>query len=319
MAAAKHALLALMATTTTAFLAPQRSIPLRPLNAMEDGDWPSDSGEGLGRGAIDVIDVADVEGIKKALLLAVSNTARGQQLDKKPNDAVNAVAKRLEAQGAPTDSQLLNGRWNLAFCSTYLFRSSPFWMAGRATCQDGEEAKRYDWFCDQHRKATMVSEIGAVRQIVTDDRLVSEFETSVAAAAMRIGGSMPLTIFGSIVSSADITTTSGPRGLEKTLEMADVEVKGSNIPLLRPLLDNGLQLDSRAVTDVVQVDRPFPVFTTTYCDADIRISRDVDDNLYVYTKESDDTSLTSCDDVSADLGIPELVRSAFGVFTGSLD
>ena len=84
----------------------------------------------------------------------------------------------------------------------------------------GEEARRYDWFCDQHRKATMVSEIGAVRQIVAPGRLVSEFETSVAAAPMRVGGSMPVTIFGSIVSSADITaTTETPRGLEKTLEM----------------------------------------------------------------------------------------------------
>ena len=100
-----------------------------------------------------------------------------------------------------------------------------FWMAGRAACQDGEEARRYDWFCDQHRKATMVSEIGAVRQIVAPGRLVSEFETSVAAAPMRVGGSMPVTIFGSIVSSAAITaTTETPRGLEKTLEMADVEV-----------------------------------------------------------------------------------------------
>jgi hypothetical protein len=280
---------------------------------------PSDSAEDA-TDVIDVPQVEDTEGLKKELLLAVSCTARGQQLDKRPNEAVSAVARRLEAQGAPTDMQLLNGRWNLAYCSTYLFRSSPFWMAGRATCQDGEEAKRYDWFCDQHRKATMVSEIGAVRQIVTPDRLVSEFETTVAAAPMRVGGSMPLTIFGSIVSSADITaTTSGPRGLEKTLEMADVEVKGSNIPVLRNLLDNGLKLDSRAVNDALPIDRPFPVFTTTYCDGDVRISRDVDDNLYIYTKESDDTSLTSYDDVDADLGIPELIQGALGVLTGSLD
>ena len=95
-------------------------------------------------------------------------------------------------------------------------------------------------------------------------------------------------------------------------------MKGSNIPLLRPLLDAGLKLDSRRVNDALPIDRPFPVFTTTYCDADVRVSRDVDDNLYVYTKESDDTSLTSYDDVDADLGIPELIRGALGVMTGSL-
>ena len=314
--------------------------------AEGEGDWPSDSAEDAAPDVIDVPRVEDRESLKKELLLAVSRTARGQQLDKRPNEAVNDVARRLEAQGAPTDAQLLNGRWNLAYCSTYLFRSSPvcepvssspplrsptharaptpylpqFWMAGRAACQDGEEARRYDWFCDQHRKATMVSEIGAVRQIVAPGRLVSEFETSVAAAPMRVGGSMPVTIFGSIVSSAAITaTTETPRGLEKTLEMADVEVKGSNIPLLRPLLDNGLKLDSRSINDALPIDRPFPVFTTTYCDADVRVSRDVDDNLYVYTKESDDTSLTSYDDVDADLGIPELIRGALKVMTGSLN
>lgn len=324
-----------MTATTSGFLAPQlapqrwqvqlaaqRAMHLPPLRSMAEGegDWPSDSAEDAAPDVIDVPRVEDRESLKKELLLAVSRTARGQQLDKRPNEAVNDVARRLEAQGAPTDAQLLNGRWNLAYCSTYLFRSSPFWMAGRAACQDGEEARRYDWFCDQHRKATMVSEIGAVRQIVAPGRLVSEFETSVAAAPMRVGGSMPVTIFGSIVSSAAITaTTETPRGLEKTLEMADVEVKGSNIPLLRPLLDNGLKLDSRRVNDALPIDRPFPVFTTTYCDADVRVSRDVDDNLYVYTKESDDTSLTSYDDVDADLGIPELIRGALGVMTGSLN
>merc|ERR1719327_222018 len=299
----------------------KNSHPLTLCSATPSGaaDLPSDSA----KDATDVIDmpqVEDTESLKIELLLAISRTARGQQHDKRPNEAVNAVARRLEAQGAPTDVQLLTGRWNLAYCSTYLFRSSPFWMAGRAVCQDGEEAKRYDWVCDQHRKATMVSEIGAVRQIVAPGRLVSEFETSVAAAPMRVGGSMPVTIFGSIVSSAEITaTTETPRGLEKTLEMADVEVKGSNIPLLRPLLDNGLKLDSRSINDALPIDRPFPVFTTTYCDADVRVSRDVDDNLYVYTKESDDTSLTSYDDVDADLGIPELIQGALKVMTGSLN
>jgi len=102
---------------------------LPPLRSMAEGegDWPSDSAEDAAPDVIDVPRVEDRESLKKELLLAVSRTARGQQLDKRPNEAVNDVARRLEAQGAPTDAQLLNGRWNLAYCSTYLFRSSPFW------------------------------------------------------------------------------------------------------------------------------------------------------------------------------------------------
>ena len=133
--AATHVLVALMtaAATTSGFLAPQlaaqRAMHLPPLQSMAEGegDWPSDSAEDAAPDVIDVPRVEDRESLKKELLLAVSRTARGQQLDKRPNEAVNDVARRLEAQGAPTDAQLLNGRWNLAYCSTYLFRSSPFW------------------------------------------------------------------------------------------------------------------------------------------------------------------------------------------------
>ena len=140
--AATHVLVALMTATTSGFLAPQlapqrwqvqlaaqRAMHLPPLRSMAEGegDWPSDSAEDAAPDVIDVPRVEDRESLKKELLLAVSRTARGQQLDKRPNEAVNDVARRLEAQGAPTDAQLLNGRWNLAYCSTYLFRSSPFW------------------------------------------------------------------------------------------------------------------------------------------------------------------------------------------------
>ena len=142
--AATHVLAALMtaAATTSGFLAPQlapqrwqvqlaaqRAMHLPPLQSMAEGegDWPSDSAEDAAPDVIDVPRVEDRESLKKELLLAVSRTARGQQLDKRPNEAVNDVARRLEAQGAPTDAQLLNGRWNLAYCSTYLFGSSPFW------------------------------------------------------------------------------------------------------------------------------------------------------------------------------------------------
>mmetsp|Transcript_4766 Transcript_4766/g.14142 ORF Transcript_4766/g.14142 Transcript_4766/m.14142 type:complete len:320 (+) Transcript_4766:157-1116(+) len=311
---------AVLAGCAHAFRAPSAKRSPAALRSMDedDGSWPSDSSD---ESVIDVVGAAveDVDALKRSLLLAVSRTARGQQLDKSLNDDVAAVARSLEGQGGAPAADALTGRWSLAYCSTYLFRSSPFWMAGRAACEDGQEAKRYDWFCDQHRKATMVSEIGAVRQIISEDRLVSEFETSVAGFPMRVGGSMPVNIFGSIVSSADVVSAeAGARGLDMTLEMADVEVKGSNIPLLRTALDAGLKLDSRAVNDALPIDRPFPVFTTTYCDDEVRVSRDVDDNLYIYTKESDDPTPTSYDDVPADLGIPELLSGVVSVLGGDL-
>ena len=196
--------------TASAFAPPRGHAPQRTtLGSMDEDatyEAPSDSTT-----IDDVIDVEqsaddrDADALKRELLIKMSASARGQAKSEYLNDDVEEIASRLEAT-RPSAVSLddVRGRWSLGFCSTQLFRSSPFWMAGRATCKDGKEAERYDWFCEMHRKATMVSEIGAVRQIISEDALVSEFETTVAAFPMRVGGAMPLNILGSIVSSASI-------------------------------------------------------------------------------------------------------------------
>merc|ERR1712232_675116 len=125
------------------------------------------------------------------------------------------------------------------------FRSSPFFMAGRAVCSTESQAKQYDWFCDMHRAALAISNIGTVRQIISPTRLVSEFEVKVGSIPfisnflpgplLGYSGGMPVTIEGAIVSSSDVISIEEDKSLE--LLMDTVEIKGSNIPLLRQLLD----------------------------------------------------------------------------------
>ena len=74
-------------------------------------------------------------------------------------------------------------------------------------------------------------------------------------------------------------------------------------------------LDSRALSDALPIDTPRPVFACTYADDEIRISRDGDRNLYVYVKESGDTTPTAYDDVAADLGIPALVSGVLNAIS----
>ena len=121
---------------------------------------------------------------------------------------------------------------------------------------DPEQAKQYDWFCDMHRAALAISQIRRVRQIVSIDKIVSEFEVSAGAVpflAQRVplpgmfngySGGLPLQIEGAIVSTADIVGQPA-EGDGVELLMDTVEIKGSNIPLLRGLLDNGVKLESR--------------------------------------------------------------------------
>uniref|UniRef100_A0A7S1YD63 Uncharacterized protein n=1 Tax=Grammatophora oceanica TaxID=210454 RepID=A0A7S1YD63_9STRA len=96
--------------------------------------------------------------------------------------------------------------------------------------------------------------------------------------------------------------------------MDTVEIKGSNIPLLRSILDGGLRLSSRNLADVLEqtvssYTTPRPIFRTTYLtkDGSLRISRDQDDNVFVYIKEESETSEpTDYSNVPSDLGINKL-------------
>merc|ERR1711988_392523 len=83
--------------------------------------------------------------------------------------------------GTPVIEKLQQGTWELVYCSTQLFRQSPFFMAGRSTCTTEVQIAQYNWFCDMHRKALAISQIKNVRQIITDTLLISEFEVEVGA------------------------------------------------------------------------------------------------------------------------------------------
>ena len=91
-----------------------------------------------------------------------------------------------------------------------------------------------------------------------------------------------------------------------------VEIKGSNSPGLRQALDAGLKLKSRdlgrTLEDLVpSYANPRPLFTTSYLDGAMRISRDQDGKLFVYTRVSDDTAPTDYSGAEADLGVGKLL------------
>jgi hypothetical protein len=192
-------------------------------------------------------------------------------------------------------------------------------MAGRAVCTKEVDANRYNWFCDMHRAALSISSIQSVRQIITEsNRLISEFETNVGAipflsdfTPFRYSGGLPISVTGAIVSTADITPTRNGTGWE--VYMDTVDVKGSNVPILRQILDNeNVGLRSRSLSNALEqaissYETPKPVFRTTYLDGKYRISRDVDDNIFFYVKTSNSTAPTDFEYIDADLGIGRLL------------
>jgi hypothetical protein len=119
-----------------------------------------------------------------ALLQIASTTGRGEFASEDQKQHAMNLITALEASNPtpePTNSKLIEGCWELVWSDTQLFRSSPFFMAGRAVCSSEEQAQQYDWFCDMHRGALAISTIGAVRQVISSTRMVSEFEVKAGA------------------------------------------------------------------------------------------------------------------------------------------
>jgi hypothetical protein len=262
-----------------------------------------------------------VEEMMSTLLQIAASTGRGEFATKAQKEQAESLICALEAHNPtpePANSPMVNGRWGLLYTNTQLFRSSPFFMAGRAVCSTPEQAKQYDWFCDMHRKALAISSIGAVRQVISPTRMVSEFEVQVGAVPFlsdftpfKYSGGWPVTIEGAIVSSADITPSTSGDAWE--LYMDTVEIKGSNIPGLRQVLDQGLMLGSRTLGDFLEKNldsytNPRPVFKITYLSKNLRISREQDGKVFVYGKLSDESEPSDYSTVDADLGVARLLE-----------
>ena len=102
--------------------------------------------------------------------------------------------------------------------------------------------------------------------------------------------------------------------LEWELFMDTVEIKGSNIPILRTILDtNNVALKSRDLSKVLEdtIDTykvPKPIIRTIYVNDDIRIVKDVDDNVFIYAKVSDSEEMTDYSHVLPDLGVGSLLE-----------
>ena len=267
--------------------------------------------------------------LKNNFLTTIASTDRGQLATPSQKETASCLIKELSLLNPikeTTSSPFSKGTWELIYSDTQLFRSSPFFMAGRAVCKDGDEAERYDWFCDMHRSALAISTIGKVRQIISSDKLVSEFEVKVGAipflndfTPFAYSGGLPAMIEGAIVSSASIETGDGisiPANKSYTLFMDSVEIKGSNIPLLRSILDSpNVKLRSRVLGSFLEdtfpnnYKNPKPIFETIYLDEEgMRISRDQDGKLFVYVRVSESEELTDYESIEADLGLLKLIQ-----------
>eukprot|EP00536_Pseudo-nitzschia_multiseries_P006019 jgi/Psemu1/296093/fgenesh1_pm.124_\ len=226
-------------------------------------------------------DVAIREALKQELLLLASVTDRGAYCSKEERDIVIDLVAQLEALNPTKDPASLvscRGEWDLGYSSTQLFRSSPFFQAIRVAVGDDNKETAENGFA-LHAQATSGSRVGRVRQIVTEDKLISEVDLEVGVVP-----GIPFSIQGTVVSTASLSVASDKRW---ELRMENTTVKGSNIPLFNQLLDNlSMEVPVGDFYSTVQGTTPVIPMTTFYVDDTLRITRDVDENFFVFVRES---------------------------------
>ena len=225
--------------------------------------------------------------LKVGLLACAARTSRGEIGSAEDKQVAVDLVSQLESLNpvaSPASSDLVLGRWELVWSSTYLFRSSPLFIAARAVCKEGPEAERFNLFCRLHREALAWTQIGKVVQEVSATKLTSEFE---ASGSPLLGLPGPFVIKGVIQSSADIESR-GDNDWVLYMDKIRIKPSSSNVPVLSNVLDEFDGIATRSISSILEqrlnVPTPRPRFFVTYVDTHMRISRDQEDNIFVYNR-----------------------------------
>ena len=257
-----------------------------------------------------VEDVLIRDALKRELLLLASVTDRGTYATKDEQDIVIDLVAQLEALN-PTEEPASHceGDWDLCYSSTQFFRSSPFFQSIRvAVGEDNKEIAENGF--DLHDQATVGSRVGRVRQIITSSQLVSEVDLEVGmlpgiplskakgtVSDMLKCNTKIFPCFNFLtsclylfLSSLQVVTSASLDVVDSSkweLRVQNTKVRGSNVPFLNMFLDN-LEFDLPIGDFYNSLQGKVPVIPmkTFYVDEAIRITRDIDDNFFVFVRES---------------------------------
>lgn len=197
--------------------------------------------------------------LKRELLLFASTTDRGAFATGEEKNIIVDLVTQLEALNpTPNPASACTGDWDLCFCSTQLFRSSPFFQSLRALAGEENKAVAENGF-DLHERATSTGQIGRVRQQITDDGISSEVAINVGVLP-----GIPFRVKGTVMTRATIEVFN-PETWE--VKVVGTSVGGSNIPFLDQLLDDvDMELPVGSLYEQLLGQVPVSTLKTFYVD-----------------------------------------------------
>jgi hypothetical protein len=165
----------------------------------------------------------------------------------------------------------------LIYTDAQLFQSSPFFLAVRELLGDsGDRAKE---IFSLHRAATANGAIERVQQIITDDELISKVSLNVGLLPGQ-----PFSVRGVVVTNAESKIEDK---LILKVKVKETRIEDSNIPLANRVGLFNRTVPVAKIIELLRREIPESQLTTFYLDDTLRITRNKDDNVFVYirTKE----------------------------------
>ena len=204
-----------------------------------------------------------------------SKSGRGERLTESLKEEALLTISELETMNPSFDADFpLLGRWELVFTDSQLFLNSPFFLAVRELFGKNQPmAKRV---FQLHRLATSTGQIGKVTQEITADELISEVRLKVGLLP-----GVPFALEGTVVSKA---AYSSPNKFTFNLDLKETYITDSNIPYISRMLNNRA-LPTGMILKRFRSDVSETKLTTYYLDDTLRISRNADGDVFVYTRE----------------------------------
>lgn len=217
------------------------------------------------------------DALKRELLLLATVTNRGECATNEERDIIVDLVTQLEALNPTADpASRCEGEWDLVLSSTQFFRSSPFFMAIRSALGEDNKDIANTGF-DIHDRATSSGRVGRVKQIITSDQLISEVDLEVGVLP-----GLPVVLKGTVITTAALDITCAETW---ELVVQNTKVKRSNVPVLNQIIEDlPYDLPVGQVYETVSGSTPVSVLKTYYLDEGIRISRDMDDNFFVFAR-----------------------------------
>ena len=225
--------------------------------------------------------------LKTDLLRIAAKTNRGDLASDAQIESALDLVTQLESMNSTDSNEAeekkysIEGTWDLVFTDAQLFQSSPVFLTIRELY--GEDAAKAKQAFNLHRAATNTGEIGVVQQVITSSQLISKVN-------IRNGliPGVPFSLRGEIISTADLQILDR---YTMKLTMKETAVEKSNIPFG---LGSMLAVASIPVGQLLKAITgkvPECSLNTFYLDNDLRITRNKDDNVFVYLRGDSSTIL----------------------------